>query len=151
MNVALAIAGLFAWTLVEYLLHRFAFHRPNRFFGRRHIAHHARMNEPRLAIAPPLSILGGALVAGALSFSVFGVRGAWLLGGFLVGYAIYEGVHLGIHYRRAQTSVGRALQRHHLAHHQKTPHARYGVTSPVWDVVFGTMDVKPARTQRRRA
>jgi sterol desaturase/sphingolipid hydroxylase (fatty acid hydroxylase superfamily) len=30
------------------------------------------------------------------------------------------------------------LKRHHMMHHFKTPQARYGVSSPVWDVVFGT-------------
>jgi dihydroceramide fatty acyl 2-hydroxylase len=33
------------------------------------------------------------------------------------------------------------LKRYHMMHHFKTPQARYGVSSPVWDVVFRT---KPA-------
>jgi sterol desaturase/sphingolipid hydroxylase (fatty acid hydroxylase superfamily) len=33
------------------------------------------------------------------------------------------------------------LKRYHLQHHYKTPQQRFGVTSPLWDVLFGT---KPA-------
>lgn len=138
MAAALFIAGVFAWTLVEYLLHRFAFHTRNRLLGRRHLAHHARMNDRSLALAPPASILGGSALAALVSFGALGLRGGWLFGGFLAGYVAYELTHFALHYRRAKSPVGRALQRHHLAHHQRTPRARFGVTSPLWDFVFGT-------------
>jgi sterol desaturase/sphingolipid hydroxylase (fatty acid hydroxylase superfamily) len=34
--------------------------------------------------------------------------------------------------------IWKALKCHHLRHHYKTPDQRYGVSSPLWDVVFGT-------------
>jgi sterol desaturase/sphingolipid hydroxylase (fatty acid hydroxylase superfamily) len=30
------------------------------------------------------------------------------------------------------------LKRYHMAHHYKAPDALYGVSSPMWDVVFRT-------------
>jgi sterol desaturase/sphingolipid hydroxylase (fatty acid hydroxylase superfamily) len=32
-------------------------------------------------------------------------------------------------------------KRYHMQHHYKTPDERFGVSSPLWDMVFGT---KPA-------
>jgi sterol desaturase/sphingolipid hydroxylase (fatty acid hydroxylase superfamily) len=33
------------------------------------------------------------------------------------------------------------VKRYHMLHHFRTPDARFGVSSPLWDIVFGT---KPA-------
>jgi sterol desaturase/sphingolipid hydroxylase (fatty acid hydroxylase superfamily) len=30
------------------------------------------------------------------------------------------------------------LRRHHLQHHFGVPHRKFGVTSPLWDVIFRT-------------
>jgi sterol desaturase/sphingolipid hydroxylase (fatty acid hydroxylase superfamily) len=40
----------------------------------------------------------------------------------------------------------KALKRYHMQHHFKTPDLRYGVSSPIWDVVFGT---KPGEAKGR--
>jgi sterol desaturase/sphingolipid hydroxylase (fatty acid hydroxylase superfamily) len=147
--VALILVGIAWWTLLEYLLHRFAFHTRNPVFGRRHIAHHARLDERRLAIAPWFSMLGGALVQALILFTVFGpAQGGAILTGLLLGYAAYEWTHYGTHYRVARTRYGRYLRAWHLAHHHKSPRARFGVTSPFWDVVFGTYE--PVQTGKRR-
>jgi len=31
------------------------------------------------------------------------------------------------------------IKRYHMQHHYKTPNARFGVSSPLWDKVFKTM------------
>ena len=31
------------------------------------------------------------------------------------------------------------VKRHHMRHHYKEPEARFGVSSPLWDLVFHTM------------
>jgi sterol desaturase/sphingolipid hydroxylase (fatty acid hydroxylase superfamily) len=31
------------------------------------------------------------------------------------------------------------VRQHHMHHHFQTPDKRYGVSSPLWDYVFGTM------------
>jgi sterol desaturase/sphingolipid hydroxylase (fatty acid hydroxylase superfamily) len=40
---------------------------------------------------------------------------------------------------KPRTEAGAKLRKHHYLHHFKTPEARYGVSTPLWDVVFGTL------------
>ncbi len=35
------------------------------------------------------------------------------------------------------------IKRYHMQHHYKDPDTRYGVSSPVWDRVFGTQGAAP--------
>jgi dihydroceramide fatty acyl 2-hydroxylase len=35
--------------------------------------------------------------------------------------------------------VPRYLRQHHLTHHYRTAEVRFGVSSPLWDRVFGTL------------
>ena len=138
-SIAWVAAGLLWWSLLEYLLHRFLFHRKNRLFGRRHLQHHARVKERLLALAPwPSAVLGAVLHAVPLFLFLDTSVAAPLFGGFLGGYLLYEYVHYAVHYHRQRTPIGRWLHSYHMLHHHKTPKARYGVTSPVWDLVFGT-------------
>jgi len=146
MAAALFVAGLAWWTLLEYLLHRFVFHRFPRTLGRRHLQHHARLKERRLAMAPAVSALGGVAIHAAVFLGAFGVpAGAPLLAGLVAGYAAYEWVHFATHYVVPRGRLLKALRRHHLIHHHAQPAARYGVTSPLWDWVFGTLPPAPGR------
>lgn len=143
---ALFLAGLAWWSLLEYLLHRFVFHRFPRTLGRRHLQHHARLKERRLAMAPAVSALAGVAIHGLVFVGGLGSRtGVPLLAGLVVGYAAYEAVHYATHYVIARGRVLKALRRHHLIHHHAQPGARYGVTTPFWDWVFGTLPPAPGR------
>jgi sterol desaturase/sphingolipid hydroxylase (fatty acid hydroxylase superfamily) len=94
-------------------------------------------------------MLGGAVVQGILFVTLFGVAsGGAVLGGMLLGYAAYEWVHYSTHYRVARTRYGRYVRAWHLAHHHKSPRARFGVTSPFWDFVFGTYEAVPTGRER---
>lgn len=137
--VGLFLAGLAWWTLLEYVLHRWGFHRFPRGLGARHMAHHAHLQDRRLAIAPlRTSIVGAALHAG-IFFGLLGPAGAAPLAGLLVGYLAYEVVHFRAHFARPRTRSGRALRRHHMLHHFRDRDARFGVTTTFWDRVFGTL------------
>ena len=51
----------------------------------------------------------------------------------------FDMIHWCCHNARLPTRLGRALRREHLRHHHD--HARegnFGVSSPLWDWVFGT-------------
>jgi sterol desaturase/sphingolipid hydroxylase (fatty acid hydroxylase superfamily) len=133
------VLGIVWWTLLEYLLHRFAFHARNRFFGRRHLRHHADVDVRALAVAPAASMLLGGLANGAALVGLFGKgSGGLAFAGMMTGYVAYELTHYGVHYVKLDAAWFRALKRYHLSHHFQAPHARYGVTSPLWDLVFGT-------------
>lgn len=145
-TVALVLAGLAWWTLLEYLLHRFMFHRFPRTLGKRHLQHHARQQERRLAMAPLASALGGGAIHAVFFVGFFGLEaGLSLLAGLLGGYVAYEWVHWATHYRVPQGRTLKALRRHHMIHHHAQPRARFGVTTPLWDWVFGTLPPAPGR------
>ncbi|MDH3753332.1 MAG: sterol desaturase family protein [Acidimicrobiia bacterium] len=150
--------GLAAWSLVEYLAHRFSMHRPVVRFdpiAREHRRHH---RDP-LATDLRLRLIGhgagyalGAVIGLALAF-VMAAPVAYGVGfGLAAGYSTYELVHWCSHHRPARTRYGVALRRRHDAHHHGHPGANYGVSTAVWDRVFGTVapigsirDRRPAR------
>jgi dihydroceramide fatty acyl 2-hydroxylase len=145
------LLGLVLWTPTEYLLHRFVFHyKPRNAWQERvtflfHGIHHAQPQiKTRLVMPPAVSIPMAAGVYGLL-YLVMGVglgAPAWadgLMSGLLMGYLIYDITHYATHHFPMRSGVGKFLKRYHMQHHYKTPDQRFGVSSPVWDWVFGTM------------
>lgn len=141
----LFLLGVALWTLLEYGLHRFAGHanglgKPVR---KQHFLHHATPDYftslPRkLALAVP--VLGG--LAG-LGVALAGLPGIALMAGTAAGWIFYERLHHATHVRAPRNAYGEWARRHHLHHHFQAPKANHGVTSPVWDFVFGTLE-RPA-------
>ena len=127
--------GVLAWTILEYLLHRFAFHG----FAP-HWEHHEQPTDPVFSVAP----LSLSLSASAVLFALFSLAagslpaGAAILAGVIAGYIAYEAVHLRIHSPAAGGPLLRALRKRHYYHHFASNHVCYGVTSPLWDVIFRT-------------
>jgi sterol desaturase/sphingolipid hydroxylase (fatty acid hydroxylase superfamily) len=136
--LAFALLGLVAWTLVEYLLHRFVLHglQP---FAAWHAEHHRR---PRALLGTP-TILSAALIAALVFIPALLSSDLWrasaLTFGLLTGYLVYAVVHHATHHWHADRNWLRQVKRHHALHHSPVaPAARYGVTSALWDVVFRT-------------
>ena len=48
-------------------------------------------------------------------------------------------IHYATHYFAMRSGVLKFLKRYHMQHHYKTPDQRFGVSSPLWDAVFGTL------------
>ena len=145
------LVGLFLWTLTEYLLHRFVFHFPPRserqekIFFLFHGVHHAQPKvKTRLVMPPAVSIPLAALFYGIFWLVLDRALGlpGWLppiFSGFIAGYLVYDMTHYATHHFPMRGRLSKALKRHHMQHHYKTPNARFGVSSPLWDLVFGTM------------
>jgi sterol desaturase/sphingolipid hydroxylase (fatty acid hydroxylase superfamily) len=147
-NLYFFVGGVLAFTLIEYLVHRYAFHiemdtdAKARFQYFVHGAHHAfPRDKSRLAMPPIASIL---LAAGffILYKFIMGYNGLPFTAGFLSGYAIYLCIHYSVHSFRPPKNVLKVLWRHHAMHHFKQQDAAFGVSSPLWDLVFGTMPDK---------
>jgi sterol desaturase/sphingolipid hydroxylase (fatty acid hydroxylase superfamily) len=145
--------GLLAWSLAEYLLHRFVFHfQPDTRWGRRlhfiiHGVHHDYPHDPmRLVMPPSVSIP----LAVATFFGFRALLGpAWslpLFAGFVVGYLFYDMSHYHIHHHRSQNRLSLLLRRYHYRHHFQQSSRGFGVTSPFWDKVFGTFPVLRRRS-----
>ena len=148
---AAVLLGLFIWTPSEYLLHRFVFHfRPRSaaqekiiylFHG---IHHHQPQCKTRLVMPPVVSLPLAAVFYGLFWLVVGRLLGApgWvhpMLTGFTIGYLVYDLTHYATHHFAMRSGALKFLKRYHMQHHYKTPDARYGVSSPLWDWVFGTL------------
>ncbi|MCC7353073.1 MAG: sterol desaturase family protein, partial [Anaerolineae bacterium] len=59
--------------------------------------------------------------------------------GFGAGYVMYDMLHYATHHLPMRWGILKYLKRHHMQHHFKSPEQRFGVTMPLWDIVFGTM------------
>ena len=148
------VGGLLLWSLAEYLLHRYVFHyEPEAEWLKRvwyliHGVHHEQPQcKTRLVMPPVLSIPLALLHYGLFLLVVGGLFRAphWvapLFAGFITGYLIYDMVHYATHHLAMKRGFLKFLKRYHLLHHYKTPDDRYGISSPIWDVVFGTRPPK---------
>jgi sterol desaturase/sphingolipid hydroxylase (fatty acid hydroxylase superfamily) len=144
------LLGVFVWTLAEYTLHRFVFHfKPRAPWQERlsflfHGVHHAQPREKsRLVMPPAVSVPLGALFYGLFWLVIGTLIGApaWVapvFAGFGLGYLLYDTTHYATHHVRFKWSYFLMVRRHHMLHHAKTPDQRFGVSSPIWDYVFGT-------------
>jgi sterol desaturase/sphingolipid hydroxylase (fatty acid hydroxylase superfamily) len=127
--------GLALWTLMEYLMHRFAFHG----FAP-HYEHHADPVDPAYILAPVWFSLGAAVVVWAAAAWVIGSGpvAAVITAGTVTGYLAYEWVHLRIHSPTAGGRLLRAWRKHHFYHHYADDRRCFGVTSPLWDLALGS-------------
>ncbi|HUZ16975.1 MAG TPA: sterol desaturase family protein [Spirochaetia bacterium] len=149
------VVGWIVWTFAEYTMHRFIFHfhpkteKLKHFFFTVHGVHHAQpLCKTRLVMPPAMSI-PLAVVFYCFFYLLFDVilgRNALfypVFTGFLTGYIIYDLLHYSLHHSRAKSGYFAMCRHQHMQHHGTCPSMRFGVTSPVWDYVFGTMP-KPA-------
>lgn len=144
------IVGLFVWSLTEYLLHRFLFHyEPTHPVLQRawyliHGVHHEQPQcKTRLVMPPILSIPLAFLFYGLFRAIVGTILGlpAWTgptFAGFLTGYLLYDMVHYAEHHLSMKWGFLKYIKRYHLRHHYKNPNHGFGVSSPLWDVIFRT-------------
>jgi len=142
-------AGIGAWTLVEYAVHRWVYHRVA-FFQKFHDAHHLK---PRAMIGAPsfvsVAIILAVFFAPLLSVGLVAASG--FASGALLGYTGYMLVHHLSHH--AEPKPGTLLYRarvRHMAHHYHSTPGNYGVTTGFWDRVFAThLEPRRQRTTLR--
>jgi len=144
MTLLLALAaGAFAWTFAEYAIHDWVGHktRGRTEFSREHLAHHRDTTyfsptaKKARAAAPVVLLVGAAGILGVgwshgMAFTI----------GFATTYLAYEVLHRRAHTHAPVGPYGRWARRHHLHHHYRNANANHGVTSPLWDWVFGTLE-----------
>jgi sterol desaturase/sphingolipid hydroxylase (fatty acid hydroxylase superfamily) len=142
-----ALSGAMLWTLVEYLVHRFVYHKVP-VLKDLHGMHHAH----------PSDLIGAPIWVSIASFSVIFFLLARLWGveiacggtaGLIVGYLGYLLVHDAVHrWQLAETSWLRSHRLRHLRHHRYPVPGNFGVTTSIWDLVFGTAISPGARAGR---
>lgn len=141
-GVALAtMVGVASWTALEYGIHRVLGHefRGRGLASREHLAHHADVTYFTPARLKALSATVTTATAFPVAAAAVGRRRA---SGFTVGlvsmYFAYEVMHRRTHTHPPRGRYGRWARRNHLYHHARNPMGNFGVTTPLWDTVFGT-------------
>jgi sterol desaturase/sphingolipid hydroxylase (fatty acid hydroxylase superfamily) len=143
----LVLGGILSWTLTEYVLHRYVFHwtkdtpRGRRIHFLLHGVHHDYPNDADRLVMPLLT--SGPLAILFYTTFYFVLGGARLAepfyAGFAMGYLCYDGTHYAVHHFKQTSRIGKFLKRHHMLHHHADHAGGFGVSSPIWDYVFGTM------------
>lgn len=143
--------GLAIWTFLEYNIHRFFFHFcPRTPFQERivflfHGVHHAQPRLKTRLVMPPVVSIPAIAILLFLLVQILGYgldRLHWvgpLMAGLVLGYLTYDLMHYATHHLPMRRGVFKYLKRHHILHHYKTPDQRFGVSSPFWDWVYGTL------------
>lgn len=155
MTLPMVVAGGLFWTITEYVLHRWLFHiaptnLPSRiiYVYLHGIHHHYPDDHFRLVMVPIVSlplaigfwflfsaILPAALVAGAFA-------------GMTAGYLAYDYCHYATHHikiprgawAKPLAAVLRTQRKRHLMHHFGDHDKGFGVSTGLWDHVFGSVD-----------
>lgn len=149
MVLGLFTLGILIWTFVEYTMHRWVFHyEPRSNWGKQlhfllHGVHHDYPKDASRLVMPPVVSIPLALLFCGLFFLVFGRLAPATFAGFLCGYLFYDMVHYATHHFSMKRGVWLFLKKYHMRHHYDDDHAGYGVSSPLWDYVFGTRAPRP--------
>lgn len=137
--------GLFFWTLSEYVLHRYVFHftPQGKFMERIHfIFHGVHHDYPRdrlrLVMPPSASIPMAVILYFIFSFFFSSYTLAAFFPGFIVGYLCYDMTHYAIHHANFKSGIWKKIKQHHMLHHYSDPEKGFGVSSSLWDRIFGS-------------
>lgn len=137
--IASLCAGAFAFSFVEYAIHRWLFHSPASFMTPLHRSHHDAPVGPS-ALPCLTSAAVGALLWWCLVPIIGPEIACFSLCGFLGWYFCYGMLHHLEHHLRISRVPWRWLQRRwaeHAVHHHIID-TNFGVTTSLWDRVFGT-------------
>ncbi len=151
--VVLFFGGTLFFTLIEYIVHRYVYHIAPTTEGRKkfqwtmHGVHHDYpKDKQRLAMPPAWSVVVGTVLLGFFRL-ILGDFGFSFLAGFMVGYALYLLVHYAVHIFRMPSNSFKALWVNHAIHHYSEDEVMFGVSSPLWDYVFGTVPRKEKKRE----
>lgn len=144
--VLMSVVGSFIWTFLEYCFHRFLFHIEtksywaNTFHYLIHGCHHKHPMDGLRLVIPPAE----AAILAIMFWNLYGIlftvstRPA-LFGGGLIGYVIYDMIHYYVHHGQPTKQSIKKLKKYHLNHHFRIQNKGFGITTTLWDRVFGTL------------
>jgi sterol desaturase/sphingolipid hydroxylase (fatty acid hydroxylase superfamily) len=155
------LLGMFLWTFFEYIMHRFIFHylaeskKATRIVYIIHGNHHEYPRDKERLFMPPLPSI---LLASVIFIILYGVAALLNLQdytfaffpGFVFGYLLYGSMHYAIHAWKPPFKWMKSLWRNHHLHHYKNEEFGFGVSTTLWDRVFGTM-FKPDSVSEEKA
>lgn len=142
------VLGLFAFTFVEYMMHKHFFHmepdtplKDKLQYSVHGVHHDYPKDKDRLAMPPFVSAAYAAIFYLVFTL-IMGDFALYFLPGFLIGYALYLAIHFIVHAYNPPKNFLKILWVNHAIHHYKDPDTSFGVSSPLWDYLLGTMPKK---------
>ncbi|WVZ25757.1 hypothetical protein V8G54_004301 [Vigna mungo] len=170
------LLGIFVWTLAEYTLHRFLFHVKtksywgNTFHYLLHGCHHKHpMDSYRLVFPPVAAAILALPIWNLVKLICTPSIAPAVFGGILLGYVMYDCTHYYLHHGQPKSEVPKSLklskiisqekaydnsfvmlQKYHLNHHYRLQNYGFGITSPLWDKVFGTVPPPQSKADAKR-
>jgi 4-hydroxysphinganine ceramide fatty acyl 2-hydroxylase len=165
------VAGSLIWTLTEYVIHRFIFHPPqwieddtrriigglepgtpimpemptwrHKFYFLVHGNHHDFPNDSSRLVMPPSVSIPLAFLFYGLFAATIHVAAPAVFAGFVAGYLAYDTTHYFTHHGATRTAFARYQKKRHFRHHYADSTRDFGVSSPLWDAVWGTLGHSP--------
>ncbi|HRN79392.1 MAG TPA: sterol desaturase family protein [Ferruginibacter sp.] len=151
------LAGMFFWSFTEYIMHRFVFHsHPKSERGKRiayvmHGNHHEFPRDKERLFMPAVPSVLLASIFFSLFYLAMGKFAFSFFPGFMLGYLMYGSMHYAIHAWNPPFKWMKGLWRNHHLHHYKHEDLGFGVSSTLWDHVFGTMfDLKKEKEDKEK-
>ncbi|XP_071959582.1 fatty acid 2-hydroxylase-like [Antedon mediterranea] len=147
MFILYFIAGVVTWTILEYALHRFLFHlEPSpkypmlvTFHFLLHGQHHkVPFDSGRLVFPPAVASILAVCYYIIIGFCLEVGKAQALFAGTVLGYVCYDLIHYYLHYGKPSFSYFKMLKVYHVKHHFEDKDRGFGISSPIWDMPFGT-------------
>jgi sterol desaturase/sphingolipid hydroxylase (fatty acid hydroxylase superfamily) len=149
--------GMASWTFFEYIMHRWVFHmvaesaKAQRIIYVLHGNHHHYPRDRERLFMPPVPSLIISSTLFVLMFVLMGRSAFVFFPGFLLGYLMYGTMHYAIHAWNPPFKWMKPLWRNHHLHHYKNEGRGFGVSTTIWDRVFGTMfDLKKEKEDKQK-
>lgn len=142
--------GVFGYSLIEYLVHRFVYHRvpQSRLLrwltadvAREHMGHHADPGRYGGSIngdQGPIAGFAILLALATLATPFPDPLGLVAIAAGGLNYMVQEYVHFGTHQMPMRHPLLAIQKRHHMLHHHRDEDANFGLFWPFWDYVFRT-------------
>ena len=149
---------LIGWTFTEYYYHRFSFHRENELDPSKdadpdfleqifvsHLHHHVFMNQwSRIGLKLDLALKVIFPTQLILHMLLPIPCVLLLISALAFGGMVYDGIHLAFHFNWNLNWIFPGFQRmkdQHMRHHFRDNSKEFGVTTNLWDIVYGTTKV----------
>jgi len=147
-GLLISLAGLVFFTFVEYMMHKYFFHMDHdtpmkdKIQYSVHGVHHDYPKDKDRLAMPPFVSAAYSVILYLIFTLIMGEFAYYFLPGFLIGYAGYLSVHFIVHAYQPPKNFLKALWVNHAIHHYKNPDSSFGVSTPLWDYILGTMPKK---------
>lgn len=155
-NVAfIFIAGIAFWSFFEYIIHRFVFHmvtenpRAARIAYVVHGNHHEFPRDRQRLFMPAVPSIIISSMLFLLMYFIVGNNVFMFFPGFMLGYLMYASMHYAIHAWNPPFKWMKPIWRNHHLHHYKNDDKGFGVSTHIWDRIFGTgFDLKKEKEDK---